>query len=128
MIQVSREEFEEFVNHAVSSLPKAHLDSLKNVAIIVEDEPNQEQRIKLKLRQDQSLFGLYEGLPLSQRQGTVKMIPDKITIFQLPIEYFCNNLAELKNQIGKTIWHEVAHYYGLNHDDIGKLENKSKLS
>ena len=127
MIKVSREEFEDLVERAIQRLPKTHRENLKNIAFIVEDEPNQEQRVELQLRNDQSLLGLYQGVPLSRRQGQVRIYPDKITIFQTPIEEHCDTLAELREQIGRTVWHEVAHYYGLNHEQIGELEAKEKL-
>ncbi len=126
MIMISRNEFEDLVNKAVAQLPKDYLAKIKNVAILVEDEPSLEQRHKLMLRNDQSLFGLYEGVPLSQRQGVLKTLPDKITLFQKPLEYFSNNMSELFDRIGRTVWHEVAHYFGLDHDQIRELERKEK--
>lgn len=122
MLQVSEEEFHELVNQAFSGLPKTHLDKLKNVAIIVEDYPSEEQRQKLMLANNQTLFGLYEGVPLTQRLGNQKLLPDKITIFKVPIEMSVYDHAGLKEQIKHTVWHEVAHYFGLDHDDIARLE------
>jgi predicted Zn-dependent protease with MMP-like domain len=124
MFIVSRDEFQDIINTSITALPKAYVDRLENVAFIIEEFPSEQQRRKLELRNDQTLFGLYEGVPLSQRQGTTKLLPDKITIFKDPIESVCQNLAELRTQIAKTVWHEVAHYYGLNHDQINKLNAK----
>jgi predicted Zn-dependent protease with MMP-like domain len=123
---VSRKEFEELVDRVVVQLPDTYLSRLKNVAILVEDEPDMAQRHKLMLRPNQSLFGLYEGVPLTQRQGVVKILPDKITIFQKPLEYASNNMNDLFQNLGRTVWHEVAHYFGLNHDQINELESKEK--
>jgi len=122
MYRVSDEQFEEILNKSLLSLPKQHVESLKNVALIVEELPSEEQRVKLKLAGNQTLLGLYEGVPLSQRQGTTKLLPDKITLFKLPIEAHSNSLAELKEQVRHTLWHEIAHYYGLDHDAIRSLE------
>jgi predicted Zn-dependent protease with MMP-like domain len=122
MYRVSNEEFEKLLNESLVSLPKQHIESLKNVALIVEDLPSDEQRFKLKLAGNQTLLGLYEGLPLSRRQGTTKLLPDKITLFKLPLEAHANTLVELKEQIRHTLWHEIAHYYGLDHDAIRDLE------
>ncbi|HEY4964580.1 MAG TPA: metallopeptidase family protein [Candidatus Saccharimonadales bacterium] len=122
MFRVSNEEFEEILNKSLLSLPKQHVESLKNVALIVEDFPSNEQRVKLKLGGNQTLLGLYEGVPLSQRQGTTKLLPDKITLFKIPLEAHANTLSELKEQIRHTLWHEIAHYYGLDHDAIRSLE------
>jgi predicted Zn-dependent protease with MMP-like domain len=122
MYRVTNEEFEKLLNESLVSLPKQHIESLKNVALIVEDLPSDEQRFKLKLAGNQTLLGLYEGLPLSRRQGTTKLLPDKITLFKLPLEAHANTLVELKEQIRHTLWHEIAHYYGLDHDAIRDLE------
>ena len=122
MVDVSDEEFQRLIDEALGSLPKERIDSLKNVAILYEHDPTPEQRQKLALRHDQTLFGLYEGVPLSQRQGTTKLLPDKITLFVNPICWSANSLDELKEQIRHTLWHEIAHYYGLNHAQIRGLE------
>ena len=122
MWKVSREKFQKLVNDAISSLPKDKIDNLKNVAILVEDSPSAEQRTELKLRGDQTLLGLYEGVPLSQRQGQTKILPDKITLFQNPLEWKSDSEKGLLEEIRHTLWHEIAHYYGLDHDAIAKLE------
>ena len=126
MITISRKEFEDLVTRVIAQLPRDYLAKIKNVAILVEDQPDFAQRQKLMLRSNQTLFGLYEGVPLSERQGTVKLLPDKITIFQKPLEYASDNINDLFTNIGKTIWHEVAHYFGLNHGQIRELEKKEK--
>lgn len=118
------EEFEKLVNESLDRLPKRYLESLKNIAIVIADEPTPEQKKALKLRCDQTLFGLYEGVPLTRRGNTLGILPpDKITIFKLPIAAYSANEAQLKDQVARTVWHEVAHYYGLNHQQIHKLEN-----
>jgi predicted Zn-dependent protease with MMP-like domain len=122
MFQVTDVEFHSLVNTAISELPKTHIDQLKNVAFIVEYYPSLDQRQKLKLADNQTLFGLYEGIPLSQRQGTSKLLPDKITLFKIPIEMSVHDIMGLRAQIKHTIWHEIAHYFGLDHEAISKLE------
>jgi predicted Zn-dependent protease with MMP-like domain len=124
MFIVSRDEFQDIINTSITALPKAYVDRLENVAFIIDEYPSEQQRKQLELRNDQTLFGLYEGVPLSRRQGTTKLLPDKITIFKNPIEATSSSLPELRTQIAKTVWHEVAHYYGLGHDQINKLNNK----
>lgn len=122
MATVSDELFQELIDSAMSTLPGEHLAHLKNVAIIYADEPSAEQRKALQLRHDQTLFGLYEGVPLSQRQGMTRMLPDKITLFKYPLCSSVNTEDELREQIRHTLWHEVAHYFGLDHDRIHELE------
>src|SRR5258708_7366621 len=122
MVEVSDEDFQNYITEAMASLPKEHIKRLENVAILYEYDPTMEQRQKLALRNDQTLFGLYEGQPLSQRQGQTRIFPDKITIFINPIRWSVNTLEQLKEQIRHTLWHEIAHYYGLDHSKIRELE------
>ncbi|HSX24188.1 MAG TPA: metallopeptidase family protein [Candidatus Saccharimonadales bacterium] len=122
MIEVSDEQFQQLIDEALSSLPGEHVKNIKNVAILYEQEPTFEQRQKLELRYDQTLFGLYEGVPLSQRQGQVHIFPDRITIFKGPMERAVGSVAQLKEQIRHTLWHEIGHYYGLDHKRIAELE------
>ena len=117
------EQFEDWVNQGIAAIPKLYQDNLNNVAIVIADEPTPEQREKLKLRCDQTLFGLYEGIPLTKRgTGYNLVLPDKITIFKLPMVHASQSAEEIKEQVRHTVWHEIAHFYGLNHDQIHKLE------
>jgi predicted Zn-dependent protease with MMP-like domain len=122
MITVSDERFQELIDQALGELPGEHVKSIKNVAILYESVPTPEQRIKLELRKDQTLLGLYEGRPLSQRQGMTHIFPDKITLFKYPLASQANTELELKEAIKHTLWHEIAHYYGLDHDQIAARE------
>lgn len=122
MIQVSDERFQQLINQALGSLPGEHARNIKNVAILYEELPTPAQRQQLALRHDQTLLGLYEGVPLSQRQGMTRVLPDKITLFKLPLESQADTETELQEQIRHTLWHEIAHYYGLGHDKIHELE------
>lgn len=119
----SDEFFEDLVNQGIEKIPKLFQERLDNVAIVIADEPTSEQRNKLKLRCDQTLFGLYEGIPLTKRgPGYNIVLPDKITIFKNPIAFASSNEEEMKEKVRNTVWHEIAHYYGLNHEQIHKLE------
>ncbi len=122
MIQVSDEQFDALINEALGSLPGEHIERLANVAILHEDDPTPEQRRELQLRDDQSLFGLYQGVPLSARQGQLTTLPDRITLFKHPLSSHASAIGELREQIRHTLWHEIGHYYGLNHEQIYKLE------
>ncbi len=124
MYRVNDKEFQKLIDECIRELPKDHVQAFKNVAIIFQDEPNLAQRQKLHLKDYETLFGLYEGTPISARQGNQKIIPDIITLFKLPIESVAFDPRSLKHQIKHTLWHEIAHYFGLNHDDIKRLDNK----
>lgn len=121
------EEFSALVGDALDQLPEKYTSKLENVLITYADEPDQYQREKLKLSHRQSLFGLYEGIPLTQRgSGFSGQLPDKITLFKLPLFQFSGgDEAAFKAQIKHTLWHEIAHYFGLDHDRIHELENNN---
>jgi predicted Zn-dependent protease with MMP-like domain len=123
MFTVDQQKFEELINSALDSLPKKYIKRINNVAIITADSPSAQQRAKLHLHNGQTLFGLYEGIPLTHRgAGYNLVLPDIITIFKLPIERSVNSLDELSEAIKHTLWHEIAHYFGLDHDRIYKLD------
>ena len=123
MFQVSQKQFEDFVAEALDALPDRYQKNLNNVVIVAEDDPSPDQRAKLRLHPASSLYGLYEGIPLTRRGNNYSMVlPDKITIFKNPTEAHVDNEADLKEQIRHTVWHEVAHFYGLDHIDIHARE------
>lgn len=122
MIQVSEAQFDELINQALESLPGEHVKQISNVAILQQEDPTDEQRVKLELRDGQTLFGLYEGVPLAMRQGVQPLLPDKITLFRGPMSRYTQTLGELKEEIRHTLWHEIGHYYGLDHSQIAELE------
>lgn len=122
MIDVSDDMFEAAVAKAMDALGK-QMSEVKNVAIVMADEPTPEQRVKLELRNDQTLFGLYEGIPLTQRGGNYSgVLPDKITLFKLPLCMYVHDYAGFEKEVHHTLWHELAHHFGLNHDHISERE------
>lgn len=125
MYAVTEDEFRKIVADAIDNIPKKYATHIKNLAFVVEDEPNPIQRQKLKLGPYQTLYGLYEGVPMTGRSSSYNLVlPDKITIFKKPIEFSATNHKELVEQVNHTLWHEVAHYYGLGHGRIHELDNK----
>ncbi|HLZ15274.1 MAG TPA: metallopeptidase family protein [Candidatus Saccharimonadales bacterium] len=121
-MDIPDEQFADMIDAAFEHLPAAHRKAVKNVAIVYADEPTPTQRQQLKLQCNQTLYGLYEGVPLAHRQGMTGYPPDKITIFKGPLVRASQNEGELREHIRHTLWHEVAHYFGLNHEQIHKLE------
>jgi predicted Zn-dependent protease with MMP-like domain len=126
MIEMDDAQFSALIAEVMDELPREHMDAVKNVAIVYADEPTPEQREQLKLRDHQSLFGLYEGVPLAKRQGVTAYPPDKITIFKNPVLGYVSSYSELRAQVKHTVWHEIAHYFGLDHPAIYDLENKHR--
>ena len=124
MIEVTDDQFAEMIADAMEELPSEHMKAVRNVAFVYADDPTPAQREEVKLQCHETLFGLYEGVPLARRGGMTAFPPDKITIFKNPMMHYVDNLTDLKKQIKHTVWHEVAHYFGLNHDQIHALERK----
>ena len=120
MIEFTDEQFDAMITRAMDELPQDYITGLDNVAIVMADWPTEEQIIKMKLRENNSiLLGLYEGIPLPQRgAGYTFVLPDKITLFKNSILHVVHNEQELFEQIKRTLWHEIAHYYGLSHADM----------
>lgn len=127
MNEPTDKEFSKLIGDALDQLPEKYTSKLSNVIISYEDEPTIDQRKKLKLACNQSLFGLYEGVPLTKRgNGFSGQLPDKITLFKLPLLYASSDQEDFKKRIKHTLWHEIAHYFGLDHERIHELEAKSR--
>lgn len=126
MIKVSDAEFQNLVDDAMASLPKQYTTRLDNVAILYERNPSEEQRLHLKLDARQTLFGLFEGIPLTEKYkgpwNPIVALPDKITLFIDPLCATSDSMTMLKERVRHTLWHEIAHYFGLDHHQIDKLE------
>ena len=118
------EQFDALITRAMDELPQEYITGLDNVAIVMADEPTEEQKVKMKIREHTVLLGLYEGIPLTQRgAGYTFVLPDKITLFKHSILRVVSSEDELFEQIKRTLWHEIAHYYGLNHDHMHQLQH-----
>jgi len=125
-VQIDDTQFETIVGAALDELPQKYTSNMQNVAIVYADEPTPAQRIELKLRCDQSLYGLYQGVPLTKRgSGYNLVLPDKITIFKNPLVASSHDLPDLKAKVKHTLWHEIAHHFGLGHDRIHMLERNN---
>ncbi len=122
-MNVSDEEFDQLISRAMDELPQEYIRGLDNVAIVYADNPDVHQAEKAHLREHSLLLGLYEGIPLTKRgAGYTFVLPDKITLFKYPILAVSHTPEQLFEQIKRTLWHEIAHFYGLDHDDIDRVE------
>ncbi len=119
------EEFNALISRAMDELPKRDIENLQNVVVTYDDEPDTYQAKKIQLGGDTLLLGLYEGIPMTRRgAGYNLVLPDKITIFKLPlVKYAAWRGTELFEEVKHTLWHEIAHFYGLDHADIREREN-----
>ena len=120
-------EFDNLITRAMNELPQKYIEGLDNVAIVMADKPSPEQSYKMKLDNQHLLLGLYEGIPLTKRgSGYNLVLPDKITLFKNSILAVSHNKSELFEQIKRTLWHEIAHYYGLDHDRIDQIQRTNR--
>jgi len=120
---VDRERFEWLVARAVESLPEEFRTKLENVDVVVEALPTQDQLAKAGLRRGQTLLGLYQGVPLTKRGRHYGLVaPDKITIFQKPIEAKCRFETEIIAEIQRVVRHEIAHHFGSDDARLRQLE------
>jgi len=120
-------EFNTLISQAMDGLPPERIKGLDNIAITYADEPTAQQRQKLQIRGGQLLLGLYEGIPLTQRGANYNLVlPDKITLFKLPLAQIARDADDFREQVRHTLWHEIAHYYGLNHADIHAREKTAE--
>ncbi|MCX6765813.1 MAG: metallopeptidase family protein [Candidatus Moranbacteria bacterium] len=124
---MERKKFEQLVAEGISALPDRFIKKLDNVAIVVENEPTPSQKKKLNIRRGWTLFGLYEGVPQSVRGANyTAVLPDKITIFQKSIEEVAGSEEKIREIVENTVWHEIAHHFGLNEARVRKAEAERK--
>ena len=118
---MERKRFEELVDHAIADLPGEFREKLRNVAVIVEDRPSTQLLHEMDVPHGNTLFGLYEGTPLTERGFQTPLHPDRIWIFQAPIEEECETEDEIREEIAITIVHEIAHFFGLDDEYLEGL-------
>ncbi len=118
---MKRKVFELLVQRAVQELPVEFRDKLENVAIIVEDQPPPELLERMEISGDDELLGLYEGVPLTERGSDSPLYPDRIWIFQRPIENACVSDEEIVEEVRTTLVHEIAHFFGFDDDYLEQL-------
>ena len=119
---VRRRAFAQLVAEALDGLPRPLRRSMRNIVVLVETTPSRALLETLALWPDHTLLGLYEGVPLPERgHGYGHVLPDRITIFQQPIEALCHTPEEMKDVVRETVIHEVGHYFGLDEARLEEL-------
>jgi predicted Zn-dependent protease with MMP-like domain len=124
-MKLNQKEFEEAVVAALKRLPKFIKEKMENVDVVVERQASQELLSEMGLRFPSELLGLYQGVPYDRRgfyYGNV--LPDKITLFQIPIETICKTREEVKEKVREVVIHEVGHYFGLDDKRLRELERE----
>jgi predicted Zn-dependent protease with MMP-like domain len=122
---MTREKFEMLVEQALLEIPRRFRKEMRNVAVVVEDEPSPELLEEMEVEPGDSLFGLYQGTPLPERSWAHgNNLPDRISIYQKPTEEACADDDEIRDCIAETVIHEFGHYFGLSEDEIEEIEEK----
>lgn len=123
---MTRERFSSLVTRAIDTIPPHFAREIRNVAIVVEDEPSPDLLDEMDMGPDEVLLGLYQGTPLPERQWDYgNALPDKITLFQRSIEDECDGDEEcVVMEIGDTLIHELGHYFGMSEDEIMEIEER----
>jgi predicted Zn-dependent protease with MMP-like domain len=122
---MKRLEFEGLVSDALATIPKRFRSAMKNLVIVVEDEPSRELLEEMEIEPPDTLFGLYQGVPLTERQwGYGNTLPDRILLFQGPLERDSDDDDDLVVAIGETLIHEIGHYFGLSEEEIEEIEER----
>lgn len=125
---MNEEMFEQLVADAVAALPPQMRKEMKNVAIVVEQRPRRRRSREVGIRLHETLLGLYEGIPLTLRDsGYAGVLPDKITIFQEPIEELAGESREkLADLVREVVWHEIGHHFGLSDPELHLKKNERR--
>ena len=122
---MTRARFTELVEEALREIPRRFREAMKNVAVIVEDEPPLHILEEMEIEPSDSLFGLYQGTPLLERGwGYGNTLPDRISIYQGPIEEACEDDDEIRDCVAETVIHEFGHYFGMDEEQIEEIEEK----
>jgi len=129
---MSLDAFEKLVEEGFLLIPEKFRERIRNVALLIEDEPSEEVRRQESLAEDETLLGLYQGIPATARgdsYGIGETLPDTITLFRLSIEEAAREDGEdIRKVIAETIWHEYAHYFGMDEDEVRFREEKRTRS
>jgi predicted Zn-dependent protease with MMP-like domain len=122
---MTREKFTQLVEEALKEIPRRFRKEMKNVAVVVEDEPSPELLEEMGIEPGETLFGLYQGTPLTERSwGFGNALPDRISIYQKPTEEACETEDDVRDCVAETVIHEFGHYFGMSEEEIEEIEDK----
>ena len=122
---MNQKRFEQLVAEAIELIPARFRREMKNIAVVVEDEPGAELLEEMEIEPPDSLYGLYQGTPLPERAwGYGNTLPDRVTLFKTIIEEDCETEDDIRDCIAETLIHEVGHYFGLSEEEIEEIEER----
>jgi len=109
------------VDRALAAIPSPFAELLAEVAIVIEDEPSRSQRLDNELADDETLYGLYEGVPRTEYSADFALVPNRISLFRLPLEADFPDPRDLEVEVRLTVVHEIAHHIGIDDDRLAEL-------
>lgn len=117
-MRISIDEFEALVAKALDAMPDEFASLLDNIAVVVEDQADAEVLADVGLEHPDELLGLYQGIPLTERDSSFAALPDQVVIYRLPIVAICRDRREVIREVRDTLVHEIGHHFGLSDDDM----------
>ena len=122
---MTRDHFRQLVEEALREIPRRFRREMKNVAVVIEDEPSPDLLEEMEVEPGDTLLGLYQGTPLPDRSWAFgNTLPDRISIYQRPIEEACEDDEEVRDCVAETVIHEFGHYFGMSEEEIEEIEEK----
>lgn len=118
---MAQAEFEDLVEDALAELPQEFRRYLRGVEVLIQDEPTPDQLRAVRVARGHTLFGLYQGVPLTVRSTAPPMLPDRVVIFRGPLLRHCRTPIEIREQVRRTVLHELAHFFGISDDRLREL-------
>ena len=123
---MDRKRFEQLVERSLKHLPRKFRDELENIGVEIEDEPSEEVLDDMEIEAG-SLYGLYQGVPLTEREWNYgNVLPDRIVIYQGPIERDARNDADVEEIVRDTVMHEIGHYFGFDDETLYAIEDEKQ--
>ena len=120
-MRITNSEFEKLVEDGLALIPEEIRSHISNVQLLIEDEPSDELLDELGVPPDETLFGLYTGVPLTERSTEYSALPDRIIIYRRPLLEEFDDPVEIRREVARTVIHEVAHHFGIDEQRLAEL-------